>query len=400
MAAPTATPTKSRQHRPLARHYGADARSLELADSISKRQRIISEQEGPLLREIAEFNRTEAWRGDGALSMRSWLITHLHIGGARACVLVEASEHVEALPRLCAALCAGDLTLDVFAPIASVCPAQSDQEVAQAAVEWTPRQARDWAAQLRGKQDEDSARQAQDRQVHFNDAKRTIVAQLTDDAYGAVKAALVARGSRAGHVSASDDDYEPPAARYADALLEFCTGGGGKGGGKSGGVRVSTTVVVHTDLERLLNGDGYGHASLEGVGPISAEVARRLACDADVIFSFDAPDGSCLDQRALGRDPTPAQRREMARRDQGCRFPGCTWNHVTNVHHIVWASEQGPTVMSNMLTLCVAHHNRVHELGWSMDGDANATVTFTSPQGHRYSSVPSPTWRLTTPMRR
>jgi hypothetical protein len=70
------------------------------------------------------------------------------------------------------------------------------------------------------------------------------------------------------------------------------------------------------------------------------------------------------------------------------------------VHHIVWASEQGPTVMSNMLTLCVAHHNRVHELGWSMDGDANATVTFTSPQGHRYASVPSPTWRLTTPMRR
>ena len=45
-----------------------------------------------------------------------------------------------------------------------------------------------------------------------------------------------------------------------------------------GGAR--TTMIVHTDLDRLLYGDGYGHASIQGVGPISAEVARRLACNA------------------------------------------------------------------------------------------------------------------------
>ena len=152
-------------------------------------------------------------------------------------------------------------------------------------------------------------------------------------------------------------------------------------------------MIVHTDLDRLLYGDGYGHASIEGVGPISAEVARRLACNADITLSFDATDGTSLDQKQMERDPTEAQRIEIRRRDKGCRFPGCGCKNVTDVHHIVWASKQGPTVLSNLLTLCVGHHSRVHELGWKMDGDANGQARFISPQGRVFVSSPSPTWR-------
>jgi hypothetical protein len=35
----------------------------------------------------------------------------------------------------------------------------------------------------------------------------------------------------------------------------------------------------------------------------------------------------------------------------------------------------------------------VHELGWSMHGDANGEVTFVTPTGQTMISVPSPTWR-------
>ena len=152
-------------------------------------------------------------------------------------------------------------------------------------------------------------------------------------------------------------------------------------------------MIVHTDLERLLYGDGYGHASIQGVGPISAEVARRLACNADMTLSLDAPDGRCLDQKPLQRHPTDAQRIEVRRRDNGCRFPGCGCRNVTDVHHVVWVSKQGPTVLSNLLTLCVGHHSRVHELGWKLDGDAQGEVRFVSPQGRVFISSPSPTWR-------
>ena len=152
-------------------------------------------------------------------------------------------------------------------------------------------------------------------------------------------------------------------------------------------------MIVHTDLDRLLYGDGYGHASIQGVGPISAEVARRLACNADITLSFDASDGTPFDQKKLQRDPSDAQRIAIRRRDNGCRFPGCGCRNVTDVHHIVWASKQGRTVMSNLLTLCVAHHSRVHELGWKMDGDAQSEVRFISPQGRVFVSSPSPMWR-------
>ena len=105
------------------------------------------------------------------------------------------------------------------------------------------------------------------------------------------------------------------------------------------------------------------------------------------------PTERSLDQKQLERDPSDAQRIEIRRRDKGCRFPGCGCKNVTDVHHVVWASKQGRTMMSNLLTLCVAHHSRVHELGWKIDGDAQAEVRFISPQGRAFVSSPSPTWR-------
>jgi hypothetical protein len=384
--------------RPLCRDHGGDARSLELAASIETHQRVVSQHEAAMLREIAEFDRTEAWRGDGVLSMRAWLVARCHVGASRARTLVDAAAHVDALPLLSDALSEGGLTLDVFAPLAAVATPDTDSDLAQAAVHWTAKQARELAAEVKGERDADAARHFHRRFVRFDDQRCTLWAQLTKDSYAAVKSALVARARSHDHPSARDDDYEPFEARCADALLAICLENGKRPGDiVHGGAQV--TMIVHTDLELLLQGDGYGHASIEGVGPISAEVARRLACDAQVTVSFDGPDGTCLDQKPLRRTPTTAQRIEIRRRDNGCRFPGCPCKNVTDVHHVVWASKQGPTVLSNLLTLCVAHHSRVHELGWRLDGDANGAVTFTSPPGRTFISTPSPTWRRTFRMR-
>ena len=87
-----------------------------------------------------------------------------------------------------------------------------------------------------------------------------------------------------------------------------------------------------------------------------------------------------------------AQRIEIARRDGGCRFPGCGYGLITNVHHLRHWINGGPTTLSNLITLCAAHHSRVHELGWKVSGDANELVTFTSPHGRASISSPSPTW--------
>ncbi len=413
----TSSPT-SKGTRPLSRHYGTDTRSKELAESIPAHQRVISEHEGAMLREIAEFDQAEAWRGDGALSMVEWLVARCHVGRARARKLVESAARVGELPALSGALADGRLTLDVFAPLAAVATPDTDERLARASEHWTPKQAHQLAAEVTGASDAQSAERFRRRYVRFDDDRCLLWAQLTKDAYALVKAAIAGRARRHDHPSSSDPDYARFESRCADALLDICIERGRRSrrSGPSGTVPRATTartddasghrsdaapahrsaqisMVVHTDLERLLYGDGYGHASITGVGPISAEVARRLACSANITVSFDAADGACLDQKTLVRDPTEAQQIEIRRRDNGCRFPGCGCRTVTDIHHVVWASKQGPTIMSNLLTLCVAHHSRVHELGWKLDGDAQGEVRFTSPQGHLFVSSPSPAWR-------
>ena len=123
-------------------------------------------------------------------------------------------------------------------------------------------------------------------------------------------------------------------------------------------------VVVHAPLELLQDSRGDGVAEIQGVGPVSPEVARRLACDADVILSVESEDGSILDQGRVRRDPTGAQRVEIARRDKGCRFPGCSFTEFTDVHHIRHWAKGGETNLDNLVTLCGRHHRAVHELGW------------------------------------
>jgi hypothetical protein len=391
-SAASVPPSSTRRTRPLARDYGGDARSQEVAGSIGGHLRAIARHEGALLPEIAEFDQTEAWRGDGYLSMADWLVGVCHVGAPRARTLVEAARKGRKLPALSAALAEGRMSLDVFAPLAAVATRESDGELAEASERWTPRQAKALAADTRGVTSTDSADEYRRRCLRFDDQRCSLWARLTKDSYAQVKSAVVDRARLHDHPSPKDEGYERFESRCADALVGLCVERG-HSGDSGGSKRTRTTVLVHADLDRLIHGDGYGRASIDGVGPISAEVARRLACDADVTLSLDASDGACLDQKPLERDPTEAQRIELRRRDQGCRFPGCTWRNVTDVHHVRWASEQGPTVLSNLLTLCVAHHSRVHELGWKMDGDAQGEVRFISPHGRVLVSVPSPTWR-------
>jgi hypothetical protein len=395
--------------RPLCRDYGTDPRATQLAESIAAHQQTISKHEGSMLGDIAEFDQTEAWRGDGALSMADWLVGRLHVSRSRARMLVEAARRGAHLPALRRTLAAGAIPIDVFSPLAAVATRATDADLADAAPTMTPKQARALAAHVKGATDAQAAGQYERRYLRFDDERCLVWAQLTKDAYAMVRSAITSRARRHDHPSASDPGYERFESRCADALLDLCldrtptpaparTSAGSTATGATSAAprRGTVTMVVHTDLERLLYGDGYGHASIEGVGPISAEVARRLACSAELTLSFEAPDGGVLDQKPLLRDPTDAQRIEIARRDGGCRFPGCGCRTLTDVHHVRWVSKQGATVLSNLLTLCAAHHSRVHELGWTLDGDAQAEVRFTSPTGQVFVSMPAPTWR---PMR-
>jgi hypothetical protein len=114
---------------------------------------------------------------------------------------------------------------------------------------------------------------------------------------------------------------------------------------------------------------------------ISAETARRLACDAEVIPVVLGSKSEVLDIGRSARQWTAAQRR-AAYIEQGghCAFPGCR-RPLSDCHHIVWWSLGGRTSLDNAAWLCAFHHWLVHDGGWTLRRGDDRSFVWTSPAG-------------------
>jgi HNH endonuclease len=78
----------------------------------------------------------------------------------------------------------------------------------------------------------------------------------------------------------------------------------------------------------------------------------------------------------------PAMRRALKSRDEGCRFPGCTFHTYVDAHHVEHWADGGETKLSNLITLCRAHHRMVHK-GERMDYDMALVCFFGQRDRHR-----------------
>jgi hypothetical protein len=152
--------------------------------------------------------------------------------------------------------------------------------------------------------------------------------------------------------------------RNGDALVELAERALNRGDLPSeGGERPHLTVTIDYDpLQQQLR-----TATLDGVGPISPDTARRLACDAGIIPMLLGTKSEPLD---VGRKsyavPTP-MRRALVHRDGGCAHPGCAippeW---CTAHHIIPWLNGGPTALHNLVLLCPRHHRMIHHSEWTI----------------------------------
>ena len=105
-------------------------------------------------------------------------------------------------------------------------------------------------------------------------------------------------------------------------------------------------------------------------------------------YNIDGPDGTCIGIGRAGRTP-PRWLRRRLHRDGTCRFPGCG-RRIRHLHHIHHWTNSGPTDTRNLCGLCWDHHHLVHEGGWTIEGNADGELTFTSPAGRWASERPPP----------
>ncbi len=171
-------------------------------------------------------------------------------------------------------------------------------------------------------------------------------------------------------------DLRDSAQRDADALVELAqralvTGELPTEGGER------PQVVVTVPLAVLAGRIGTG--SLDFGGPVNAEAARRIACDARVIPVVLGTRGEPLDVGRASHSVPAAIRRAVIVRDRGCAFPGCSiparWCEIHHVKH--WA-ELGPTSLANCVLLCGRHHRLVHHSSWRIEM-ANGVPEFHPP---------------------
>ena len=104
---------------------------------------------------------------------------------------------------------------------------------------------------------------------------------------------------------------------------------------------------------------GGGQTVLDEAGGIhiSAETARRLACDAATVGMQHGPGGEILDLGRRTRTISPVLRRALTARDGQCRFPGCG-NVRVDAHHIRHWAHGGATALDNLVLLCRPPQNK------------------------------------------
>jgi hypothetical protein len=153
--------------------------------------------------------------------------------------------------------------------------------------------------------------------------------------------------------------------RDADALVELAQRALTDGQlPTEGGERPQVVVTVSLPV---LQGR-LGSASLALGGPITADLARRIACDAEIIPVVLGSRGEPLDVGRASRTVPTAIRRAVVLRDGGCAYPGCAvparW---CDIHHVIGWADGGPTSVGNCVTLCGRHHRLIHHTDWHID---------------------------------
>jgi Domain of unknown function (DUF222) len=178
--------------------------------------------------------------------------------------------------------------------------------------------------------------------------------------------------------------------RRADALVELCSTALTdpyltRAHGQRPAVQITVAASTLMGLE-----DQPGE--LDGYGPITAAMARRIASDPTaqwrVIITNDQ--GMVLHAGTKTYRPPADMTRTVIARDVHCVFPGCrkTAKH-NDLDHVEAFAEGDLTTQANLMSLCRRHHRLKHDGKWTVTRDDKTGVTtWTDRRGRQFKTRP------------
>ncbi|MET0660393.1 MAG: DUF222 domain-containing protein [Steroidobacteraceae bacterium] len=362
------------------------------------------------LKLIAEFDRRNGWVDNVTQSCAHWLNWKCGIDLGAAREKVRVARALEGLPKISAAMERGEISYSNVRAISRVACAGTEDYFLQIARHGTAahveRMVRHYRNAKAAEELSREARQQLERSVTYSynaDGSLLLRARLPAEVGAIVLKALEAaiheipseqvdESLQDNRIVVDEETGERklivksvPSARRADALglvaesfLKHgpaCVNGGDQ-----------TQVVVHVSAETLRDGSA-GCCEFEDGPSMSAETARRLSCDAGVVALIEDENNRPLNVGRKTRTISPALRRLLKARDNGCRFPGCTNTRHVDAHHIKHWVNGGDTRPSNLVSLCSFHHRKVHEGGIDVRMLDDGAVRFVKPDGTAIEST-------------
>ena len=367
-----------------------------------------------LMTDLRAFDAAGYWADAGATSCAVWLGWRVGWDPGTAREHVRVARALGALPLIDAALAAGRLSYSKVRALTRVATAATEAALLDTAMRTTAAQLEVVCRKLHAAQRLGT--------LSGSDvaARRTVVRRDRDDGMVVIEAVLPAdeaavvwtaieREATAGEVTADEAanvpagtsgtrDARRPLARRVDGLVAMAQAVL-RGDAPA---REPIEVVLTISRDALASCDGEGASAASGASPasaapgapaigcfadgaaVSAETARRLACDCGVVtMALDAA-GDPLSVGRRTRTIPAAIARALAQRDATCRFPGCTNRRFLAGHHAVHWIHGGATALDNLCRLCPTHHRFVHEHGYRVELRAGEPVFF-----HRGREVPA-----------
>ncbi|GLY71639.1 HNH endonuclease [Amycolatopsis taiwanensis] len=303
------------------------------------------------------------------------------------------------LPRLLAAMEAGEIDLRTAGKVCEVTAALSDEQarkvdeniagrVAGKDAERVRRMARDAVCAI----DPDgyaerAKKRRKDRRVeliHTGEGMAQLFAYLPAEIASAI---YVRVDGIARKLKTKDEDRTLDQLR-ADVLTDLALG---KHEGLPG---VLAQVYVHVPIDAALGITNDG-CHLEGHGPIPGELARQIMADKNSVWrkvTCDPVSGAVLDVGRTRYRP-PAALDEFVRvRDRECRVAGCrrpAQRSDVDHHRDYRRGKNGRTTKENLTCLCRRHHRLKDVEGWHFTLDeTTAELTVTTPTGRRHTTRP------------
>jgi Domain of unknown function (DUF222) len=323
------------------------------------------------LRLIAEADRRRLSTMEGHASAASWVADRCRLSYGQARTQLGLAHDLERMPHTAAAFIQGDLDITRVRRLSTANAtnpelfARDETVLIESARTLTPRQFATAVDYWRQNSDRDRFEEEandlyQQRHLHIS---RTFGGMIRIDAdLDPESGDIVATALRSlVEPAARDGDERTAPQRRSDAITEICRYWLDYADTPThGGRRPHLAVIVDY---RTLVADDPGRCELDDGTVITAETARRLACDAGISRIITNGPSQILDVGRITRTIPPASRLALDIRDRHCTWPGCDRPpRLCDAHHIQQWQFDGHTDLDNLTLYCRPHHRLAHRI--------------------------------------